>query len=248
MAKGSSTTSSASASNGSKRLAAKKASAAAAAAATTHSSSARHQGATQDAGSDEDEDDEDGNSFNNTNGAVDGHQNGTNSNEPVWVQCNTCDKWRSLPPSVNPAELPDIWTCDLNVYDPDRNSCTAPEENYLQGESEKDLPLKGFLRLWTKKLKNAERAESRLASPAMTRNRKRKLDVEYIKCCNPNCGKWRAISRGIESSFLLKRLNKNRKFGEGILWFCSMNSWDDTTASCAAPQEPLWNARWNLST
>lgn len=41
----------------------------------------------------------------------------------VWVQCNTCDKWRSLPNTVDPASLPDIWFCELNMYDAERNCC-----------------------------------------------------------------------------------------------------------------------------
>lgn len=41
----------------------------------------------------------------------------------VWVQCNTCDKWRALPNTVDPALLPDIWFCELNSYDTDRNCC-----------------------------------------------------------------------------------------------------------------------------
>lgn len=167
--------------------------------------------------------------------------------EPLWVQCNTCDKWRLLPSTVDPESLPDIWTCDLNVYDPNRNSCDAAEESYGKEEDMKDLPLKSFFKLWVKKLKNADRAEAKMGAPAMTRNRKRKLDVEWIRCCNPSCGKWRAISRGIDTSAMLKKLNKNKRFGGEPLWFCSMNAWDDPTASCAAPQEPLWNCRWNLN-
>lgn len=41
----------------------------------------------------------------------------------VWVQCNTCDKWRALPSTVDPALLPDIWFCELNIYDLARNCC-----------------------------------------------------------------------------------------------------------------------------
>ena len=41
----------------------------------------------------------------------------------VWVQCNTCDKWRALPNTVDPVLLPDIWFCELNTYDADRNCC-----------------------------------------------------------------------------------------------------------------------------
>lgn len=41
----------------------------------------------------------------------------------VWVQCNTCDKWRALPNTVDPAQLPDIWYCELNTFDEERNCC-----------------------------------------------------------------------------------------------------------------------------
>lgn len=168
------------------------------------------------------------------------------SDNKVWVQCNRCDKWRSLPMTVDPKTLPEVWTCDLNTYDPVRMSCEAPEEEYAKEEEQQDFPLKSFLKVWVKRLKSGDRAEARLATSAMTRNKKRRMDTEWIQCSNPSCGKWRAISKGIESANLIKRLNKNKRFGGDSNWFCSMNSWDDTTASCAAPQEPLWNCRWNL--
>lgn len=48
---------------------------------------------------------------------------GPPEDDRVWVQCNTCDKWRSLPNTVDPTLLPDIWFCELNVYDSERNCC-----------------------------------------------------------------------------------------------------------------------------
>jgi hypothetical protein len=48
---------------------------------------------------------------------------GPPEDDRVWVQCNTCDKWRSLPNTVDPSLLPDIWFCELNVYDTERNCC-----------------------------------------------------------------------------------------------------------------------------
>lgn len=53
--------------------------------------------------------------------------NGANPDDRDWVRCNTCDKWRALPCNVDPNNLPDIWTCKLNTYDPLRNNCDAPE-------------------------------------------------------------------------------------------------------------------------
>lgn len=48
---------------------------------------------------------------------------GPPEDDRVWVQCNTCDKWRSLPNTVDPTLLPDIWFCELNSYDSERNCC-----------------------------------------------------------------------------------------------------------------------------
>lgn len=170
------------------------------------------------------------------------------SGEKNWVQCNRCEKWRSLPLSIDPSSLPDVWTCDLNRYDPDRMFCDAPEEDYSKEEEQHDMSLRAFLNLWVKRLKNADRGEARLGSTAaVNRNKKRPTDCEWIQCSSPSCGKWRALSKGIESANLIKRLNKNKRFGGEGEWFCSMNSWDDTTASCTAPQEPLWNTPWNLA-
>lgn len=166
------------------------------------------------------------------------------STEPVWVQCNTCDKWRSLPCTVDPNTLPDIWTCDLNVYDPERANCEVPEENYNK-EEDVNAPQKQLLRLWLKKLRCADRAENRLVQGA--RGKKKKTEVEWIRCCNPACGKWRALTRNIDAAVLLSKMHKNKHFYESEVWYCSMNSWDETTASCSAPQEPLWNCRWNIN-
>jgi len=152
------------------------------------------------------------------------------------VQCNTCDKWRSLPPHVDITKLPDIWTCDQNIYDTSKNSCDAPEEDY---EDVVDGELRSFFKLWTKRLKNADRAEARFSSVAVTRGRKRKLECEWIQCCNPACGKWRPITaRNLDSTALLRKLNKDRgwsnpKKGQ---WFCSMNSWDETQGKSSVPE------------
>ncbi|XP_066299943.1 uncharacterized protein [Branchiostoma lanceolatum] len=47
-------------------------------------------------------------------------------NQAMWVQCDTCDKWRQLSPETHPQELPDKWYCQMNK-DPNFNSCEAPE-------------------------------------------------------------------------------------------------------------------------
>lgn len=113
-----------------------------------------------------------------------------------------------------------------------------------------------------------------------------------VRCCNPECGKWRAVSRSMypEPVFGKRKVDKFDAvccdsqamkltctcFGLFIyfyfvpplfcsfifcsflffvfwlcmctsqMWYCAMNAMDETVASCAAPQEPLWNCDWNL--
>jgi hypothetical protein len=45
-----------------------------------------------------------------------------------WVQCERCDKWRKLPPSVSVDRLPEKWFCHMNQWDPNRASCSAEQE------------------------------------------------------------------------------------------------------------------------
>jgi len=44
-----------------------------------------------------------------------------------WVQCDRCKKWRTLPPRVSAADLPEIWYCELNTWDPSLASCDVDE-------------------------------------------------------------------------------------------------------------------------
>lgn len=66
-----------------------------------------------------------GSSNNNNNGLSGGTDDADNLE---WVQCEKCDKWRKLPPHVSADELPDVWTCNLNDWNPSSASCDAPED------------------------------------------------------------------------------------------------------------------------
>lgn len=171
------------------------------------------------------------------------------ADERPWVQCNRCDKWRALPLVMANVSLPDEWFCELNTYDPLHNSCDQDEEKYEE-YVHPDKELKSFFKVWSKRIKVADKAETRLPPSAVTRGRKRRMDVDWIQCSNPVCGKWRAITvHGMDTHVMLRRLNRNPRGGwntKETEWFCSMNSWDETTASCAAPQEAIWDCRWNL--
>ncbi|XP_051751646.1 MORC family CW-type zinc finger protein 3b [Ctenopharyngodon idella] len=57
--------------------------------------------------------------------------------DQVWVQCDSCLKWRRLPDGIT--ELPDKWFCSMN-YDPQFRSCLVEEELEDEEEDQKSYP------------------------------------------------------------------------------------------------------------
>lgn len=147
-------------------------------------------------------------------------------------------KWRRLRGVVDEKKLPSKWYCSMNKNDPERARCSAPEEEYetpQTPESKADALVRKHLRVWTRRLQCNEAYEAR--QPTLTRGKKRsatstsKDPYEWIRCCNPSCGKWRMVLRSMEAKTVIERSS-----GE---WYCVMNVWDEKVASCAAPQENL---------
>ena len=164
----------------------------------------------------------------------------TGASNSTWVECDKCKKWRRLRGVVDQSKLPKKWYCSMNRNDPERARCSAPEEEYdapITPESAADARTRKHLRVWVRRLQCNEQYESRL--PTLTRNMKRsvastaKEPHEWVRCCNPSCGKWRAILRIMDA-----KQNVTDRTSDGE-WYCVMNTWDEKTASCAAPQENL---------
>ena len=136
----------------------------------------------------------------------------------------------------------------MNKNDPERARCSAPEEEYEAphtAESAADARIRKHLRVWVRRLQCNEAYEARL--PTITRGKSKRTfssssssnnsggakdPYEWIKCCNPSCGKWRPILRIMDAKNIIDRTIN----GE---WFCVMNTWDEKSASCASPQETL---------
>lgn len=161
----------------------------------------------------------------------------------TWVQCDRCKKWRRLRGLVDSKKLnlPAKWFCSMNKNDPERSKCTAPEEEYDSAlttapETAADLRARVHLRVWARRLQCNEAYEAKL--PTMTRQKKKstsssaKEPYEWIRCCNPSCGKWRSILKIMDKQAIIDSC-KNAE------WFCVQNTWDEKMASCAAPQENL---------
>eukprot|EP00613_Pedinella_sp_CCMP2098_P048196 CAMPEP_0171847910 /NCGR_PEP_ID=MMETSP0992-20121227/18678_1 /TAXON_ID=483369 /ORGANISM="non described non described, Strain CCMP2098" /LENGTH=209 /DNA_ID=CAMNT_0012466651 /DNA_START=133 /DNA_END=762 /DNA_ORIENTATION=+ len=144
-----------------------------------------------------------------------------------WVACDKCSQWRKLSGLTDLKSLPKKWFCKLNP-DQNYNDCSIPQEE----EEDPEQRLRAHLRLWARRLKLADEAETRLPMAHGTRAARRTRGVgeqEWVRCCDPNCGKWRALHRSMDCSNLGSGLDKE--------WYCVMNSWDEALASCAAPQE-----------
>ena len=61
-------------------------------------------------------------------GSVSSHTGQEDAENVEWVQCEKCDKWRKLPPHITAAELPDVWYCQMNTWNPGAASCSAAED------------------------------------------------------------------------------------------------------------------------
>jgi CW-type Zinc Finger len=169
-------------------------------------------------------------------GATTGQSNST------WVECDKCKKWRRLRGVVDEKKLPSKWYCSMNKNDPERARCSAPEEEYETShtpESAADSRTRKHLRVWVRRLQCNEAYEAR--QPTLTRGKKRNAvsssstnPYEWVRCCNPSCGKWRSLLRIMDA----KQNVVDRCTTDGE-WYCVMNNWDEKMASCAAPQENL---------
>ncbi|KAK1736934.1 cobyrinate a,c-diamide synthase [Skeletonema marinoi] len=156
------------------------------------------------------------------------------SSNATWVECDRCKKWRRLRGVVDARKLPSKWYCSMNKNDPERARCSAPEEEYdaaTTPESAMDQRTRKHLRLWVRRLHGNEAYENRQRKKRSgTANAKE--PYEWIRCCNPSCGKWRMLLRSMDASTIMDQC----KDGE---WYCVMNTWDEKAASCGAAQENL---------
>ena len=137
---------------------------------------------------------------------------------------------------VDEKKLPTKWYCNMNRNDPEHARCLAPEEDYdtqQTPESAADARTRKHLRVWVRRLQCQEAYEAR--QPTLTRSKKRvaattmKDPDEWVRCCNPSCGKWRAVLRFMDAKTVMDRSK------DGKEWYCVMNTWDEKMASCAAP-------------
>lgn len=97
--------------------------------------------------------------------------------------------------------------------------------------SHRDAKLRPYFKYWVNRLNSMTECEKKLSRSRAGKNLR--IDpgqkIEWIQCCNPNCGKWRPLPPYMTSSAVLDSCNRQ--------WYCVLNSWDEAMASCGAPQE-----------
>ena len=104
-------------------------------------------------------------------------------------------------------------------------------------ESAVDQRTRKHLRVWVRRLhcneayENRQRSSKKRAAAAL-QSMTAKEPYEWIRCCNPACGKWRMLLRSMDVSSVIEKCN-------GGEWYCVMNTWDEKAASCGAAQENL---------
>lgn len=129
-----------------------------------------------------------------------------------WVECHACNKWRKLPSHVNPADLPDVWTCSQNYWSPAYARCSAKEE-----EDDKQVFAATETAVHTS---GPGRRGRPVAAPEVPIGTKKV--TQWVQCERKNCGKWRKVASHIDPS----------TFSDP--WYCEHNHWNPDRQSCDA--------------
>eukprot|EP00898_Chlorokybus_atmophyticus_P006721 jgi/Chlat1/704/Chrsp104S01209 len=70
-------------------------------------------------------------------------ENYSSEDEKQWVQCDrrACRKWRRLPPGLRASQLPSLWFCEMNDWNPAYADCAQPQEAMSEDEEEDEATL-----------------------------------------------------------------------------------------------------------
>lgn len=112
----------------------------------------------------------------------------TKAPDQLWVQCDSCLKWRKLP-SGSKEDVPDKWYCYLNQGDPLRSHCDAEEESWDDGFNFEEFEMTRARRQENKRTEERKRKMSNLVDKAKARPLARSItdDLEFKR--------WRSIKR-----------------------------------------------------
>mmetsp|Transcript_16626 Transcript_16626/g.20254 ORF Transcript_16626/g.20254 Transcript_16626/m.20254 type:complete len:119 (-) Transcript_16626:75-431(-) len=109
--------------------------------------------------------------------------------------------------------------------DSTRNTCEAPEEEYKT--TKRDEATRAYVDRWMRRIELTDECEQKLPKEILRSKIRPANETEWIRCSNPLCGKWRAVSPLVDAKTLKRR---------GV-WYCVLNNWDPHQASCLAAQQ-----------
>lgn len=117
-----------------------------------------------------------------------------------WVQCDACKKWRTLPARTHPQYPTSLdedkrWICTMNTWSPHHANCDVPEESMLSPTAIK-------IKVWLRRIRTGDRYETRNnlkqindKKSGQSSSTLKSVPVDWLRCCSPVCGKWRACLR-----------------------------------------------------
>jgi len=135
----------------------------------------------------------------------------TTTKKEEWVQCDRCKKWRKLPSRVSAKKLPDVWYCEMTTWGRKKVTCDTPVQSTNKSKSSSSTT-------------TSSSSRNRKKDEENNNDKKKKVQkLEWVQC--ETCLTWRKLPFTIKASSLPDK------------WYCTMNYWDKTRASCSAPQE-----------
>jgi hypothetical protein len=136
----------------------------------------------------------------------------------TWVECQTCNKWRKVPGSIDADSLPEVWTCSLNYWAPLYAHCSAREEE----DKVLEPPM-----VSAAVVAPGIGASSRRGRPQQSGDQPPKKVTQWVQCDRKSCGKWRKVPAHVDSA----ALSDNH-------WYCEHNHWDvPERRSCEAAED-----------
>ena len=128
--------------------------------------------------------------------------------EDQWVQCDACEKWRRLPKREHenyPDELSDSWTCEMNTWNSEYASCSAPQEEDIVKKEMSKVQTKA--KIWLRKILSNDRFMKRYMGNLTMTGSEETINnphgvADWIRCTNPKCGKWRSCLRNMSAKLI----------------------------------------------
>ena len=124
-----------------------------------------------------------------------------------WVQCDKCSKWRKVATGIDPEDLPKVWYCTMNTWNPLVARCGARQEKSQEkgaggGVGGEDfVPPTGRGKYVRKQGIDRPESVTPVAAAAVPGLPVKKV-TQWVQCERKNCQKWRKVGALIDMESL----------------------------------------------